>query len=164
MSIDSREGSCEQSECASDTECCVKLTSNCVSRQSNKQGRANYFHLTISEHVCQNCYDEMARQLVIFNSIFTIKTITFSGRPTNDKYVVWKGRWMNESRCSPNLRIFTLDALLPFWVSCNNCGKFRKTSSDENQWTTENIAEFTCDQNNNNSENTCDVEEDKVNI
>lgn len=84
-----------------------------------------------------------------------------SGRNINEKFVAWKDNWVHKSRCAPSLRIFALDALLPFWMSCNKCGKFRKASNDENEWTTDRIAEFTCADLYNTS-NSCSTREDKV--
>ncbi|KAI6217479.1 Amine oxidase [Aphelenchoides fujianensis] len=127
---DSREGSCEQSECSSDTECAGQFTPSCVSLPGGRQGRANYFHLSSTEHICFYCYEDMARV----------------GRPKYDQYNAWKSIWVKESRCTPSLRLFVLDEVLPFWISCVECGKFRKCSADENKWDNETIAAFTCDQ------------------
>jgi hypothetical protein len=57
---DSREGSCEQSECAADTECSLQFA-NCVAKPGNKIGRANHFHLSCTEHLCKECYEDLAR-------------------------------------------------------------------------------------------------------
>ncbi|KAI6205215.1 hypothetical protein M3Y94_00767600 [Aphelenchoides besseyi] len=102
----------------------------CVSDPNGRQGRSNYFHLSSTEHICYFCYEEMARV----------------GRSKFNVYNAWKNKWVQDSRCAPSLRLFVLDELLPFWISCNRCGKFRKCSADENQWNEETIAEFTCDQ------------------
>jgi lysyl-tRNA synthetase class I len=83
------------------------------------------------------------------------------GRNKFEEYIEWKHKWVKDSRCAPTLRLFILDALLPFWISCNKCGKFRKTTTDENEWNNETIANFTCAQVYEGS-NPCNVEEDKV--
>ncbi|CAD5229111.1 unnamed protein product [Bursaphelenchus okinawaensis] len=128
-SNDSREGSCEQSVCSLDTQCCVQLSPNCSNvNPTEDKVSVTHFHLTNNEHLCYHCYEEIAR----------------AGRKCNQKYIEWKNMWLTESRCSPSLRLFTMDCLLPYWLQCCKCGKFRKVKDDVTDWEAEKIAEFDC--------------------
>ncbi|KAI6173627.1 Amine oxidase [Aphelenchoides besseyi] len=93
-----------------------------------------------------------------------IRRITRSGRSKFNVYNAWKNKWVQDSRCAPSLRLFVLDELLPFWISCNRCNKFRKCSADENQWNEETIAGFTCDQLYNREDACEEPENKKVNV
>lgn len=131
----------------------MKLCPGCT----DNSGTSNYFHLTISEHICYNCYEEMVR----------------TGRSTNNAFIQWKNLWLQESRCAPSLRLFAMDTLLPFWLQCSDCKKFRKTRADVIEWSPDELAGFTCNKvegildgkvkkNGKLYKNACEVEEDEV--
>lgn len=48
-----------------------------------------------------------------------------------ERYQEWKRNWVEASRCTPNLRVFVCEQLLPFYPNCSKCGKFRKLEFDE---------------------------------
>lgn len=50
----------------------------------------------------------------------------FSGRTGCDRFNEWKGKWASESRCTPCVRMYIQDQLLPFWLQCKLCKKFRQ--------------------------------------
>lgn len=148
MSNDSREGSCEQSQCAQDTECSVQLSAACFNLRGAdvQQPQANYFHLSCTEHVCYQCYEEMARV----------------GRSGADRYTAWKHMWLKESRCAPTLRTFALDTLLSYWASCRKCGRFRKVDQDLTEWTAQRLGAFECADALRHERNPCAVAESEV--
>ncbi|CAD5234884.1 unnamed protein product [Bursaphelenchus xylophilus] len=130
-SNDSREGSCEQSVCSLDAECSVQLSPNCTNIiPSDDKVSVTYFHLNSTEHICYQCYEEMAR----------------TGRKDNLKYIEWKNMWLTESRCSPSLRLFAMDCLLKYWLQCKKCGKFRRVKHDVTDWEVAKIEAFECNQ------------------
>jgi len=79
----------------------------------------------------------------VYQSVFSRFS---SGRPLYGRYVRWKAKWLEASRCPPTVRLFILDQLLPIWISCKDCGKYRAISRDS--WNAMPIAkrvgEFTC--------------------
>lgn len=120
--VNTREGSCEKSDCQLDERCVLNISANCSST------KITYFHISRREHVCQQCYDE-----------FRI------GKPMFERYVNWKKRWVAESRCLPCLRIFIFEEFLSFWLDCSECGKFRRiTRSKDSDLTPEIISCFKC--------------------
>uniref|UniRef100_A0A914E8P1 Amine oxidase n=1 Tax=Acrobeloides nanus TaxID=290746 RepID=A0A914E8P1_9BILA len=125
---ENKESSCEQSECGPEKSCCLELSIRCIDKEKTI-GKQNYFHLSKGEHVCQVCFDEICR----------------IGRPYYDRYIVWKNQWINESRCKPNVRLFIQDQLLPFWIDCKKCGKFRKVLLEKAIPASE-MAQFECSQ------------------
>uniref|UniRef100_A0A914DVB8 Lipid-binding serum glycoprotein C-terminal domain-containing protein n=1 Tax=Acrobeloides nanus TaxID=290746 RepID=A0A914DVB8_9BILA len=125
---ENKESSCEQSECGPEKSCCLELAIRCIDKEKTI-GKQNYFHLSKGEHVCQVCFDEICR----------------IGRPYYDRYIVWKNQWINESRCKPNVRLFIQDQLLPFWIDCKKCGKFRKVLL-EKAIPASQMAQFECSQ------------------
>ena len=62
-----------------------------------------------------------------------------------DRYMHWKKRWVKESRCIPHLRLFIFEEVLPFWLNCSECGKFRRISrSVGSELSSTIIAKFKC--------------------
>ncbi|KAI1724405.1 CW-type zinc finger domain-containing protein [Ditylenchus destructor] len=126
----SREGSCEQNECLQDKTCCLSIVQGCASNQSPSNTKSNgFYHISKGEHACQSCYEEISRV----------------GRPLYDCYIEWKNRWVAESRCAPFVRLFILDELLPFWIQCVLCGKFRRMDRSM-KLTAAEIGSFICAQ------------------
>ncbi|VDK28362.1 unnamed protein product [Anisakis simplex] len=89
------------------------------------------------------------------------------GREKNDHFNEWKSKWSTESRCSPFVRLFVQDQLLPFWLQCKLCNKFRRLSVHHNQITADDIERFVCgsmdlDSDESDENDPCDTPEDEV--
>ncbi|VDD92991.1 unnamed protein product [Enterobius vermicularis] len=54
---------------------------------------------------------------------FTCWNYCFRGRAVNEQYFEWRKKWTTESRCSPSLRLFVQDQLLPYWLQCKSSFK-----------------------------------------
>ncbi|KAK0402709.1 hypothetical protein QR680_016487 [Steinernema hermaphroditum] len=122
-SNDSREGSCEQSECPPQKTCVLNLVSHCL-----KSSIGKFVHITKGEHACQPCHEEI------------IKNCRLRG----SDYSRWKEKWIEQTRSTPHTKLFIQDQLLPFWLSCNQCGQFRRLPFDAKTPTPEDIATFVC--------------------
>lgn len=80
-----------------------------------------------------------------------------------ERYVEWKNRWVSESRCAPFLRLFILDQLLPFWIDCSICGKFRLVERAQIQdICSKKIKNFNCSQVFPETQDPCKIVEEKV--
>ncbi|GMT32702.1 hypothetical protein PFISCL1PPCAC_23999, partial [Pristionchus fissidentatus] len=122
-----RECSCERSDCPVTKTCCLGIAETCMGSRPDV-GKL-FVHLSKGEHVCKICYEQ----------------IWTNGRPKFDHFMDWKGGWMNESRCAPSLKAFIQDQLLPFWLQCNNCAKFRALPMDASTPTPSQIVAFVCE-------------------
>ncbi|CAI4223471.1 unnamed protein product [Auanema sp. JU1783] len=123
---DSRECSCERSECPFHKTCCLKRSENCVGSAIDATGKI-FHHLSRSEHVCHVCYDVMWK----------------SGTAFSQKFLDWKTDWIEESRCNPGVKAFIMDQILPYWVACTNCEKYRCLQL-EHVISSKEISSFTC--------------------
>ncbi|KAH7720122.1 amine oxidaseflavin-containing family protein [Aphelenchoides avenae] len=127
-SDDSREGSCEKSDCPAHKECCLAGSSDAKCAAELNQN--NFFHISKGEHLCGSCYDEMLK----------------IGRPLNERYMKWKNEWLDVSRCAPSTRFFIVDQLLPYWMQCCTCGKFRRLPHDSSCPDAAAVGAFECAQ------------------
>ncbi|RCN42581.1 hypothetical protein ANCCAN_11442 [Ancylostoma caninum] len=135
---DSREGSCDRSECALQKTCSLCLIPSCLKTLTDACGK-NFYHLTKGEHVCSPCYDE----------------IWMTGHIHAQHFADWKVIWCKMSRCFPTPRFFVQDQLLPYWLECSECHKFRKYDSEPMKViSTSDIEKFVCSD--------CDLPEDRL--
>ncbi|KJH44687.1 hypothetical protein DICVIV_09294 [Dictyocaulus viviparus] len=110
---DSREGSCDRGDCALQKSCCLSINANCLKTLTDVSGK-NFYHITKGEHVCGVCYDDLWK----------------FGHSYAQKFAEWKITWCKMSRCFPTPRFFVQDQLLPYWLECSLCQKFRKLDID----------------------------------
>ncbi|VDN27493.1 unnamed protein product [Cylicostephanus goldi] len=110
---ESREGSCDRSECALQKTCSLNLVPSCLKTVTDACGK-NFYHLTKGEHVCGPCYDEL----------------WMTGHIHAQHFADWKVAWCKMSRCFPTPRFFVQDQLLPYWLECTKCHKYRKYDSE----------------------------------
>ncbi|EFO18114.2 hypothetical protein LOAG_10384 [Loa loa] len=135
-SNESREGSCERNDCGHLKKCALDVSSMCYGRENHgsthlTDGNYNYktfHHISKGEHVCCACYDEIWKP----------------GRTGNDRFNEWKGKWASESRCTPCVRLYIQDQLLPFWLQCKLCNKFRHLPITVNSISREDVERFVC--------------------
>lgn len=135
-SNESREGSCERNDCGPLKNCALGVSSMCYGQENSGSthpvdGNYNYktfHHISKGEHVCCACYDEIWKP----------------GRTGNDRFNEWKGKWASESRCTPCVRLYIQDQLLPFWLQCRLCKKFRHLSTTVTSINREDVKKFVC--------------------
>uniref|UniRef100_A0A0N4ZE34 SWIRM domain-containing protein n=1 Tax=Parastrongyloides trichosuri TaxID=131310 RepID=A0A0N4ZE34_PARTI len=132
---DGREGSCDRLGCQLSTKCSLELCGNCSNFLEKLNNNIKNYHISRGEHSCVNCYDEIYR----------------FGKAGEVKYRDWKKRYVDESRCFPYVRLYIQDELLPYWLKCNNCNKFRKVNDII---TSDMILTFQCQN--------CEIEEDSI--
>uniref|UniRef100_A0A0N5BXI1 SWIRM domain-containing protein n=1 Tax=Strongyloides papillosus TaxID=174720 RepID=A0A0N5BXI1_STREA len=142
---DGREGSCDRFGCQVSNKCSLELTENCqnfiinnnIKDEGTVKNGGNYksYHISKGEHSCINCYDEIYR----------------FGKKGELKFREWKKKYVKESRCFPRVRMYIQDELLPYWIKCIDCKKFRKVNEkvDNNL-----ISNFKC--------TNCEDDEDKI--
>uniref|UniRef100_A0AC34QM09 SWIRM domain-containing protein n=1 Tax=Panagrolaimus sp. JU765 TaxID=591449 RepID=A0AC34QM09_9BILA len=112
LSSNETENLCEQSECCGNF-CCMELNPSCY-KKVKPEVEYDYFHVTKGEHICPICYEDLVR----------------IGRPMFERYIEWKRVWVEASRCTPNIRVFVTDQVLPFYANCSKCLKYRKLAPD----------------------------------
>ncbi|KAE9419828.1 hypothetical protein Angca_008988 [Angiostrongylus cantonensis] len=135
---DSREGSCERGDCALQKSCSLSINNNCLRTLTDACGK-NFYHITKGEHVCGVCYDDLWK----------------FGHSYAQKFAEWKIAWCKMSRCFPTPRFFVQDQLLPYWLECPLCKKFRKLDLDPMVViSTSDIENFRCTD--------CSIPEDKL--
>uniref|UniRef100_A0A7I5E8P2 SWIRM domain-containing protein n=1 Tax=Haemonchus contortus TaxID=6289 RepID=A0A7I5E8P2_HAECO len=137
---ESREGSCDRSDCALQKTCSLGINPNCLQTLTDACGK-NFYHITKGEHVCSVCYDDIWKY----------------GHKYCQQFADWKVVWCKMSRCFPTPRFFVQDQLLPYWLECPLCHRFRKLDLEPTVViSTEEIKKFRCVE--------CNVPEDKLAI
>ncbi|GFU09213.1 lysine-specific histone demethylase 1B [Nephila pilipes] len=101
--------SCEKTGCyASEPICCLKACESC----SLSGYTSRWYHMSLGEHFCNNCFDHFYR----------------AGKTGNTHFNKWSHEWALIARASkPTLKRFVVNELLPYWVKCTQrqCGKWR---------------------------------------
>ncbi|GIX90185.1 lysine-specific histone demethylase 1B [Caerostris extrusa] len=100
---------CEKTGCyAAEPGCCLESCDSC----SLDSYTSRWYHMSLGEHFCNNCFDNYYRPGKIGH-------LTFSE---------WSNKWAVVARASkPTIKRFVANELLPYWVRCNQklCGKWR---------------------------------------
>uniref|UniRef100_A0A7E4VMY5 mannose-6-phosphate isomerase n=3 Tax=Panagrellus redivivus TaxID=6233 RepID=A0A7E4VMY5_PANRE len=127
---------CEASNCAVLKTCCLQINEAC---DRNVPTAKDYFHISRGEHICELCYEDCIRV----------------GRSMFERYQIWKKKWVEVSRCSPNVRVYVLEQWLPYYANCKDCGKFRQVDC-HTEFSTTFLESFKCPE-------SCDLpEEDAI--
>ena len=74
----------------------------------------------------------------------------------------WKNEWLDVSRCAPSTRLFIVDQLLPYWMQCRTCSKFRRLPHDSPCPDAEAVRTFECVQVAGDVAAPCGIQEDAV--
>ena len=82
-----------------------------------------WHHISDCEHVCNLCHDSFIK-----NSAEGL-----------DNLISWKVKWEQNNQSEPNLKLYITEELLPYWIKCSKCGKWRKMvddlpSVDQDNW------------------------------
>lgn len=118
--------SCDKAGCLlSAPTCCLVSCDSCsVSGYTSR-----WYHMSLGEHFCNNCFDNFYR----------------SGKPGNRLYSSWSHEWGNTARASkPTIKRFVANQLLPYWVKCTECEKWRMVRK-EGTLDQEFIGHFKCE-------------------
>ncbi|PAV56999.1 hypothetical protein WR25_01857 isoform B [Diploscapter pachys] len=127
--IEPKECNCDKQQPIVKKKCCLGISNSCLG-ENQEIGSNNFHHLTKGEHICQICYVELWK----------------SGQKYHSKFTEWKLQWSTESRCKPKLKSFAQDQVLPYWLQCSKCNKYRCQPLDPcgKPPTREDIAAFHC--------------------
>lgn len=129
---------CQEVNC--EVKCFAKSAEKCPKDTGAVSSR--WYHISCAEHYCNECFDLYYRS-------------TKSG---NFTYTEWKKVWTNSCSREANIKLFFTDILLPYWVQCIDCNKWREVPADMEVDETF-IDKFTCSYD---SLNVCDLPESKV--
>ncbi|XP_065652086.1 lysine-specific histone demethylase 2 isoform X2 [Hydra vulgaris] len=88
---------------------------------------ARWYHMSDYEHFCNNCFDHFYR----------------THKDGFKVYEPWKVHWSSSCRKEANLKLFMSEEMLPFWLQCALCDKWRNTGNDTTKMK-KNICNFSC--------------------
>uniref|UniRef100_A0AC35UDX6 SWIRM domain-containing protein n=1 Tax=Rhabditophanes sp. KR3021 TaxID=114890 RepID=A0AC35UDX6_9BILA len=130
------EKDCESLNCKGIKTCGIKRHTLCRDGIKIEQTKANIstinrlrtiYHISETEHVCGKCIDDALKMDI--------------GIQCED-YANWRIRWVKNSRRPPSARTFIQEEVLPFWLECNSCSKWRPSSQISLE--PEDVLSFTC--------------------
>ncbi|KAJ8322400.1 hypothetical protein KUTeg_000050 [Tegillarca granosa] len=106
---DKRIRKCERTGCLAKVPICFA----CATERCAGNGyTSRWYHITSAEHFCNECFEHFYRR---------------SGYET---YLAWKGLWSKYSRTEASVRTYMADQVLPHWVQCTLCNKWRQLSRE----------------------------------
>ncbi|XP_067947954.1 lysine-specific histone demethylase 2-like isoform X2 [Watersipora subatra] len=103
---------CERVDCPTDELTCVlEVCDQCINREEQPD-RSNHpwTHLSLGEHVCNIC----------------VEFYTKSQNVGYGDYYKWKKVWTANARSEPTIATFIGDQVLPYWIQCIRCSKWRE--------------------------------------
>lgn len=112
--INKKVRNCDKAGCLlSAPTCCLLSNDSC----SNSGYTSRWYHMSLGEHFCNNCFDNYYR----------------SGKPGYRQYSAWSHEWSYTARASkPTIKKFVANELLPYWIRCMECKKWRLLRKDGN--------------------------------
>ncbi|KAL4217747.1 Lysine-specific histone demethylase 1B [Mactra antiquata] len=97
---------CARSRCPATMPICfARATASCCGNGYTSR----WYHVTAGEHFCNECFEHYYRS---YNAGY-------------DTYASWKRLWSQYGVTENGIRCFVADQLLPFWVQCKLCKKWR---------------------------------------
>ena len=100
-------------------ECVMQLVDSCILEQNTIQ---EWTHITNKEHVCAECI-KYARVRIAFSKII----FSFLSAETGiDNYSEFVSQWNPDAYNPATVMTFITEKLLPYWLKCKDCGKWRK--------------------------------------
>lgn len=98
---------CARAGCpASSPICFVRATPMCAGNGYTSR----WYHVSEGEHFCNDCFEHFYR----------------STKGGYDQYATWKRLWSTYGKTESGVRVFIADQLLPYWVECTACQKWRQ--------------------------------------
>lgn len=132
---------CEKTGCSADIPLCfLTATERCAGNGYTSR----WYHMSHGEHFCNECFD-------------------FYYRSSKDGYAIfnsWKDAWMDEATSEPTLKTFVSDQLLPYWVCCTLCKKWRQLPKNS-QVAPDFIKKFHCKSFGQKNPDPCSIPEDE---
>ncbi|XP_046839081.1 lysine-specific histone demethylase 1B-like [Xenia sp. Carnegie-2017] len=115
---------CVKTGCPADKpECFANGVESCC----GKGYTSRWYHLSDGEHFCNECFDHYYR----------------SHKDGFQAYDQWKKHWNGTSQQQGNLKMFMAERILPYWVKCCDCGKWRQYPITEGDLTTDVVESWT---------------------
>uniref|UniRef100_A0A2R5LMK0 Putative amine oxidase n=1 Tax=Ornithodoros turicata TaxID=34597 RepID=A0A2R5LMK0_9ACAR len=115
---------CEKAHCGEPRPVCFARTSK---RCCGDGYTSRWYHVSSGEHFCNECFEYYYR----------------SSKPGYTEYLKWREHWTHHARSDASLRNFMGDQILPFWVQCTSCQKWRRLPKGD-VLTPEVVDTFTC--------------------
>ncbi|XP_052085769.1 lysine-specific histone demethylase 2-like [Mytilus californianus] len=104
---------CERTGCPAKAPICFASASErCVGNGYTSR----WYHMSQSEHYCNECFDHYYRSHKDGYAVFAL----------------WKRKWSTYGTTDPNIKAFMMDTMLPYWVQCTQCEKWRQMTKDSN--------------------------------
>ncbi|XP_028404189.1 lysine-specific histone demethylase 1B-like [Dendronephthya gigantea] len=116
---------CAKSGCPAERPECF---SNAVESCCGHGYTSRWYHLSDGEHFCNECFDHYYR----------------SHKDGFQAYEQWKKDWNSNSQHEGNLKMFMAERILPYWVKCSDCSKWRQYPITEGDLTTDIVESWTC--------------------
>lgn len=102
---------CERAGCPSKAPICFAGASEKCVRDGYT---SRWYHVSAGEHFCNECFEYFYR----------------SHKDGYETYASWKRVWCTYGRGDSNIHLFLCDQILPYWVQCSLCAKWRQLSGD----------------------------------
>ncbi|XP_022694892.1 lysine-specific histone demethylase 1B-like [Varroa jacobsoni] len=116
---------CEKAHCpCKEPRCFAQASDKC----SGNLWTPRWFHLSEDEHYCNECFEHFCKPTRAGYAIFSL----------------WKELWVRDLKGEAAIRLFMADQLLPFWLQCVRCDKWRQLPSRQ-ELRESLIRDFTCD-------------------
>lgn len=116
---------CEKTGCpASRPVCCAATSEVC----SGGGYTSRWYHLSDGEHFCNACFDHTYR----------------SHKGGYDAYAKWKLEWSESSRKEPSVKVYMVEMVIPYWLQCNKCRKWRQLPRIQGELSMEIIESWVC--------------------
>lgn len=102
---------CERTGCPASAPICFASASE---RCSGNGYTSRWYHISQAEHFCNECFEHHYR----------------SHKDGYEGFAIWKRKWSTYGTTEATMRTFMSETLLPYWVQCTQCSKWRQLSKD----------------------------------
>lgn len=103
---------CQKATCPSKSlKCFAEAAVNCA-RTGNT---SRWYHMSDFEHFCNDCFDYFYR----------------THKEGYKRYEPWRAHWSSNCRKEGSLKLFFAEEIVPFWVQCNKCDKWRELENNK---------------------------------
>ncbi|XP_052764586.1 lysine-specific histone demethylase 1B-like [Mya arenaria] len=140
--VEKKVRSCPKNTCPAKAPICfARVSSTCCGNGYTSR----WYHITAGEHFCNECFEHFYR----------------SHNVGYDIYANWKRLWSQYGNSDNGIKAYMCDQILPYWVQCNLCGKWRSVFR-ETEITTKFLKSYVCTKvlKHMSQEESCDTPED----